>query len=179
MAEEHGRPPMSPSTNAWSDASRKNAMHERPLGVTILALLQILSALILVVVLVLVPLLLEGKTVQSLGVPLFSLTISYAAVMIPVSLLLAYGLLKGKEWARFYARFFQLFNIITALLGFNILGIILPVYIILYLSKPHVLKFFDNNSPLDSKFWPLVIIGLVLLLILSTSLAILNNPLVH
>jgi len=99
--------------------------------------------------------------------------------MIPISLLLSYGLLKGREWGRFYTRLFQILNIISSLLHLNILGIIIPLYIFSYLNKPHVLRYFDKKSPLNSRGWPLVIIGFVTLLILSSSLAIYTNPIVQ
>ncbi|GEM_PF-1867522 len=162
----------------WTDTSSSTLMRERPLGITILAILEIIGTLIIIAVLVAIPILLEGKTPLVLGEPLFIALIVYAMIMIPISLLLAYGLLKGREWARFYTRFFQIINIVSSLIRLNILGIIIPIYIFYYLSKYHVIKFFDDKSPLNSRFWYLAIIGTIALLIFSSSLSIYSNPLV-
>ena len=179
MEVQKGKLSMPATNNTWEYTTKNEVKRKRPSGITFLAILQIIETLIIIGVLVAIPILLEGKTIQLLGEPLFYFLIIYAMIMIPISLLLAYGLLKGREWARFYTRFFQLINIISALLRFNILGIFIPIYILIYLGKPHVLQFFDKKSPLDSRFWPLVIIGVIALLIVSSSLAFYTNPLVQ
>jgi hypothetical protein len=168
-----------PYGDIWSDTPTAELMRQRPLGVTILAILQILGTLITVGVIVALPLLSEGKTIKLLGESVFYMIIIYAIIMIPISLFLAYGLLHGKEWARVYTRFFQIFNIISALLSFNIFGIIIPIYIFFYLNKFHVVQFFDKKSPLSSRSFPLFIAAFISLLILSGYLSVYTNPVVQ
>jgi hypothetical protein len=163
----------------WNYSTTDELPRKRPLGITIIAVLQIIGALIVIGMLVAIPILLEGRTDLLADEPIFILIIIYAIIMIPITFYLSYGLLKGREWARFYTRLFQILNIVSSLLRLNIFGIIIPIYIFFYLDKPHVIKFFDTKLPLNSRGWALIIVGFVVILIISSSLAIYTNPLVQ
>jgi len=173
-------PPQSPKNNIddWGKESY-DSRTKRPLGVTILAILQIIGTLIVIGTLISIPIIFEKKISQLLNEPLFYLLVIYSLLMIPISIILAVGLLKGREWARFYTRFFQIVNIVTSLLRLNFLGIIIPIYIFFYLGKDHVTDFFDKKNALNSRFWYLALIGVVGILIFSSVLAIYTNPMVQ
>lgn len=170
---------LDPYEDKWSDTSLDKITHKRPLGITFLAVFQIIGTLATVGILVALPILFEGNTAEILGELLFYALIIYSIIMIPISLFLSYGLLKGRGWARSYTRIFQILNIITSLLRFNILGVIIPVCILYYLNKPHVLRFFDKKSAFDSRGWYLIIIGFITLFIFSSSIAIYTNPIIQ
>jgi uncharacterized membrane protein (DUF2068 family) len=59
-----------------------------------------------------------------------------------VSLLLAWGLWTGKGWARLTALVFAILSIIASLLSFHLIGLVIDVIIVYYLTRPNVKQFF-------------------------------------
>jgi hypothetical protein len=149
----------------------------RPLGITILAILQIIGTISLIILLIVIPLIFDESINEFMGFPILEFLIIYSLLMIPISLLLAYGLFTGKEWARFTSVLFQAISIITSILRFNILGVIIPILIIYYLYKPHVKDYFRTEQGFKTNIKAIIIVGIVILLIVNCYIAILTNPL--
>ncbi len=61
-----------------------------------------------------------------------------------VSLLLAWGLWTGKGWARMTALVFAILSIIMSLISFHLIGLVIDVIIIYYLTRPNVKQFFTK-----------------------------------
>ena len=77
-----------------------------------------------------------------LNEPIIKLSLIYLIIMIPISIILAIGLLKGVNGARVIVLILHVISIITALISFNIFGIFIPLIIVYYLTRPHVKDFF-------------------------------------
>jgi len=148
----------------------------RPLGITILAILQIIGTIISIIVLIIYPMFLSDYINEFFGIPIFQFLIINILIMIPISLFLAYGLIKGKEWARFTSVLFQLSSVITTIIRLNILGVIIPIYIIYYLHKPHVKDFFRTEKGFRKDIKMLIIGGIIILLIFNIYTALFINP---
>jgi uncharacterized membrane protein (DUF2068 family) len=62
-----------------------------------------------------------------------------------LSILLAWGLWTGKGWARMVALLFAILAIILSLISFHILGLVIDVIIVYYLTRPNVKQFFTRK----------------------------------
>jgi hypothetical protein len=62
-----------------------------------------------------------------------------------LSILLAWGIWRGKGWARMAALVFAILAIILSLISFHILGLVIDVIIVYYLTRPNVKKFFTKK----------------------------------
>jgi len=148
--------------------------NNRPLGITILAILEIIGTFILIIYFLVIPFLFEKLLIDFYGLPLLDLIYIYSMIMIPISLILAFGLLKGREWARFTSVLFQISSIMTSLLRWNILGLIIPIYIIIYLNKPHVKIFFKTERGISNNLKLVIILLFIILLIFNGLVAFLT-----
>jgi hypothetical protein len=152
---------------------------KRPLGITILAILQIIGTILLIILLIVVPFILGGRINEIndlFGFPIVEFLILYIFIMIPVSILLSYGLLKGKEWARFSTLLFQIGSGISSVVSLNIFGIIMPIIIVLYLYQPHVKKYFHTIKGIKKNIKTMIIVGISILTILNCYVALYSNP---
>jgi len=61
-----------------------------------------------------------------------------------VSLLLAWGLWSGKGWARMTALVFAILSIIASLFSRHLIGLIIDIIIVYYLTRPDVKQFFSK-----------------------------------
>ncbi|MHA1960945.1 MAG: hypothetical protein ACW99U_11980 [Candidatus Thorarchaeota archaeon] len=117
------------------------ASDERPMGVTILAVLQILGGAI---VLFLGGVL--GLLAAALLPPAFAafalIFAAFAVILGLISLVVGYGLWGLKSWAWTWAMIVNVLNIITALLGGNYIGLVIPIIIVLYLNSPDIKRRF-------------------------------------
>ena len=121
----------------------------RPLGVTILAVLEAISGVYSLIVgpfetAIILPIALLGVPPETYGM----IARALGAMLIIVglaSLLLAWGLWMGKEWARKAAMVIAILGIIVALVSAHFIEIIVEGIIIYYLTRPHVKKFFTKN----------------------------------
>jgi len=166
-----------PYEDKWSDTPTDELMRQRPLGVTILAALQIIATILFIILLFVSPLLLDKSVNDFFGIPIYEFFIIYIFIMIPISLFLAYGLLIGKEWARFMSVLFQLSSIVSSLIRFNIIGLIFPIYIIYYLHKDHVKTFFQTEKGVKLNLKLSIIVFMVIILIFNSYIALFVNPL--
>ncbi len=151
---------------------------ERPDGINLLAFLEIIGTF--VGILLFTYIIINQHTLTTapyLDQPPIQILILVTGISIPISIILAYGLYKVKEWARYATLLFEIISIITALIRLNILAIIIPAYIIYYLQKPHVKNFFRTKQQLSPRAKTIIVMVFILFLVLSGYLAIFNNPL--
>jgi hypothetical protein len=142
-------------------------MRKRPLGVTILAILEILGGILLLILsfgfFALAALINVGDIRQRIGTsvpdwvlnnaPLFFGALGlFFLIMAIISLVLAWAFLKGKNWSRILAIIFLVLSIIGNVIGLVggtsvfsvILSILLPVIIVIYLYQPSVKQWFTQ-----------------------------------
>lgn len=62
-----------------------------------------------------------------------------------LSILLAWGLWTGKGWARMVALVFAILAIILSLISFHVIGLLIDVIIVYYLTRPNVKQFFTKK----------------------------------
>jgi hypothetical protein len=121
----------------------------RPTGVTILAVLEIIS----------------GATAIGMGV-FFGALMGYAGmgmmrgdygaimsliggitvVLGVIAFVMAWGLLKGKPWAWTVTLILTIISLIFDLPSFNIIGLIINAVILYYLFRPHVKAYFGKSA---------------------------------
>ncbi len=127
---------------------------ERPFGVTVIAILEIIGGLVLIGL---------GAFFAAVGmaagvIPFFGLPISIVYIGLAIILIIlgliafaiAYGLWTGKGWAWTVALVFSIIGIIIGLLNLpgGIINIIINAIIIYYLTRPHVKEFFGKAPPM-------------------------------
>jgi uncharacterized membrane protein (DUF2068 family) len=133
---------------------------ERPFGVVILAILQVLGALGL---LGLGGLLVAGAgfiglaaitEIPELAGVITGILVAVGAFMLLlgiISLVVAWGLWTGQGWAWIVCLILTIISLILsipgALAGVGIIGIIIDIVIIYYLTRPHVKAFFGKGPP--------------------------------
>ena len=61
-----------------------------------------------------------------------------------VSLFLAWGLWTGKGWARMVALVFAILSIILSLISFHLIGLVIDIIIVYYLTRPNVKQYFTK-----------------------------------
>lgn len=121
----------------------------RPMGVTILS---ILEAIVGVYYLVTgLGEFLSSAIIRSLAgipseiIPMIPRVLGAVLILFGlVSILLAWGLWTGKGWARMVALVFAILGIILNLVSFHIIGLVLDVILIYYLTRSNVKKFFTH-----------------------------------
>jgi hypothetical protein len=127
---------------------RNQLERNRPIGITIIAILMIISGIIFIV---------SGIGLTALGVlSLFFLLGGIGTLLLGIaSLVVAWGLLKGAGWAWIITLIITIISIIAnvaSLAGGNtasIVGIIIEGIIIYYLYRPNVKSYFGRaNTPL-------------------------------
>jgi hypothetical protein len=62
-----------------------------------------------------------------------------------LSIFLAGGLWAGKGWARMVALAFAILAIILSLISFHIIGLLIDIIIVYYLTRPNVKQFFTKK----------------------------------
>jgi hypothetical protein len=97
--------------------------------------------------------------------------------MIPLSLIIAHGLLNGFNYARSFLILLQISFAINSALQINIVYVLIPITIIIYLRKPHVIEFFTIGKPLRKSIKYALLAGILISFIANISLTILNHPL--
>ncbi|MCS7136646.1 MAG: hypothetical protein RMJ14_05865 [Nitrososphaerota archaeon] len=126
---------------------------ERPFGVTVLAILEIIAGLILIGIGAII-----GAAGMMAGVipyvgwvfgPIFIALAVIIIILGLISFVVAYGLWTGKGWAWTVALILSIIGIIINLFSLpgGIVGIIINVIIIYYLTRPHVKAFFGKAPP--------------------------------
>ena len=124
----------------------------RPVGVTILAVLEIISGAIAIGIGIFFSTIWGsvGMEMMDFGSNAVMGAISGIIVILGiVSFVMAWGLLKGKPWAWTITLILTIISLIFDLPSFNIIGIIIDVVILYYLFRPHVKSYFGK---LEQKF---------------------------
>ena len=104
---------------------------ERPLGVTILAILQILGGILM---------LLGGMLgmIIILVFPILGIIFVVMLVIGIIELFVGYGLWGMKSWAWTWAMVINILNIILYIIQLDIVGLIIPLIIVIYLNQPDI-----------------------------------------
>lgn len=113
---------------------------ERPLGVTILAVLAGIGGVMAILGGIFL-----GSVVQSYGFGAMMAGVggSIMVVMGLVNLVIAYGLWSGFSWAWWLTVIFTGLNALMSLLSLNIIGLIIAAIILWYMMQGHVKGFFN------------------------------------
>ncbi len=117
----------------------------RPFGVTVLAVLNLIGGLLAVIGgLGLLLLSAIGAPIPMLGLILFPIAIIGLAGLVVgiLQLVVAYGLWTGRMWAWRFAFLLAILNIIS-IIWRNLIGLIIGIIVIYYLTGPYVKKFFN------------------------------------
>jgi uncharacterized membrane protein (DUF2068 family) len=121
----------------------------RPTGVAILAILEAIAAVYYLVtgfgefIATSILRTLARSGIPSDIIPLIPRFVGAVLIIFGlVSLLLAWGLWTGKGWARMTALVFAILSIIVSLISFHLIGLVIDVVIIYYLTRPNVKQFF-------------------------------------
>ena len=115
-------------------------MTGRPSGIIIIAGLQILGAIVTL-------LLLFGPLSDYIffeNTLVNELYRIYAIIMVVISLITAYGLLKGMKWAWILTIIFYSIYIVFYAITLKIFNIFYEVLVIYYLTRPHVKTYFQK-----------------------------------
>lgn len=129
------------------------AAKERPLGVTILAILEIISAVVCFGYAALISVLwvdAAGALLGPFGAAFAVLAWVIAGILAVIgiiSLVIAYGLWTGKGWAWLLALIFAIIGLIIGIFSLNIITIVIDAVILYYLTRPHVKAFFGKAPP--------------------------------
>ena len=120
----------------------------RPTGVTIIAVLEIISGIVAIAFGVSVGLMGSMGSMGSMsGLGVIIGALGWVVVVIGiVSFILAYGLLKGKSWAWNATLIFTIISLVFDLLSMNVIGLIIDIVILYYLFRPHVKAFFGKSE---------------------------------
>ena len=102
----------------------------RPTGVTILAILEIVS----------------GIMMGNEGVAVLGAISGITVVLGAMSFFMAWGLLKGKSWAWTITLILTIISLIFDLPSMNVIGIIIDIVILYYLFRPHVKAYFGKSA---------------------------------
>ena len=123
----------------------------RPTGVAILAILEAIAGVYYLVtgygefIATSIIRTLARSGIPSDIIPLISRFVGAVLIIFGlVSLLLAWGLWTGKGWARMTALVFAILSIIVSLISFHLIGLVIDVIIIYYLTRPNVKQFFTK-----------------------------------
>jgi hypothetical protein len=135
---------------------------ERPLGITILAILEAIRGIIYLASMLLIRAFFKMMTTfipetmprmvgffrGFLGMIVLVITI-FLLILGLISFLLAYGLWTGKGWAWTLTFIFSIIGMLLGLvsLPFGIIIILIDVLILYYLTRPHVKAFFGKAPP--------------------------------
>ncbi len=105
-------------------------MAERPLGVAILAILQMLGGLLMI---------LAGSAIIALFPNIFTLIIGGAILILGlIGFIVGWGLWGLKSWAWMWAMIVNILSIILNIIQQNWFGLVIPVIIVLYLNQPNI-----------------------------------------
>jgi len=117
----------------------------RPTGVTILAILEAIAGVYYLATGISVSI---YRTLVRLAFGIASIDSGFlgAALIIVglISLFLAWGLWAGQRWARMTALVFAILNLIVSLVSRNLIGFVIEIIIVYYLTRPNVKQFFTK-----------------------------------
>ncbi len=125
----------------------------RPTGVTIRALLQVISGIIAIVFGAFFGALMGGigmgvgsDLMDSEFAGIFGIFGGITVALGIMSFVMAWGLLKGKTWAWTITLILTVISLIFDIPSMNIIGIIIDIIILYYLFRPHVKAYFGKGA---------------------------------
>jgi len=122
----------------------------RPTGVTILAILEIISGAIAIGIGISFSALWGsmgmGMMGDAGGGAIISIIGGITVVLGVISFVMAWGLLKGKPWAWTITLILTIISLIFDLPLMNIIGLIIDIVILYYLFRPHVKAYFGKSA---------------------------------
>ncbi|MDH3313746.1 MAG: hypothetical protein OEM28_11460 [Nitrosopumilus sp.] len=122
----------------------------RPMGVTILAILEIVSGAIAIAIGIFFSALWGSMGMDMMmdfgGSAVMGLISGIIVALGAVSFLMAWGLLKGKSWAWTITLILTIISLIFDLPSMNIIGLIIDIVILYYLFRPHVKAYFGKST---------------------------------
>ena len=123
----------------------------RPTGVTILAVLEIISGIIAIVFGAFFGALMGalGMGIDMMGKEsgvIFGVIGVVTVSLGVISFVMAWGLLKGKSWAWTITLILTVISLIFDLPSMNVIGLIIDIVILYYLFRPHVKAFFGKGA---------------------------------
>ncbi len=142
MSSEYGSEPVQPSPTLEA-----GGRPERPLGVTILAVLSGIGGILAILGGLALGAMagaggLSGmEGMEGLG-PLMAYGSTMAIIMGLINLIIAYGLWNGKSWAWWLTVVFAALNALMSLVSMMIVSLVIAAVIIWYMLRPHVKAFF-------------------------------------
>jgi hypothetical protein len=117
----------------------------RPVGVTILAVLEIISGIVGIVGGIFFATIAGLLDIDFLG----AISGIVAAILVAIgiaSFVMAWGLLEGKPWAWTFTLILTIISVVFELAGANIVGLIIDAIVLYYLFRPHVKAFFGKSD---------------------------------
>ena len=117
----------------------------RPVGVTILAILEIISGAIAIVGGIFFVTITSVLDLDFLG----AMSGIVAGILVAIgiaSFAMAWGLLGGKPWAWTATLVLTIISVIFELAAANIIGLIIDAIVLYYLFRPHVKAFFGKSD---------------------------------
>ena len=121
----------------------------RPTGVTILAVLEIISGAITIAMGAFLGVLMGSMGMGMMdygGTAVIGVLSGIVMVLGILSFAMAWGLLKGKSWAWTITLILTIISLIFNLPSMNIIGLIINVVILYYLFRPHVKAYFGKSA---------------------------------
>lgn len=121
----------------------------RPTGVTILAVLVIISGVIAIGMGVLFGALMGSVGMEMMGGDygaIMGMISGFTMILGAISFMMAWGLLKGKPWAWTVTLILTIISLIFDLPSVNIIGLIIDIVILYYLFRPHVKAYFGRSA---------------------------------
>ncbi|MDH5462756.1 MAG: hypothetical protein OEY17_07355 [Nitrosopumilus sp.] len=122
----------------------------RPTGVTILAVLEIVSGVIAIGIGIFFSALWGsmgmGMMADFGGSAVMGLISGIIVALGAVSFLMAWGLLKGRPWAWTVTLILTVISLIVDLPSMNIIGLVIDIVILYYLFRPHVKAYFGKSA---------------------------------
>lgn len=113
----------------------------RPTGITILAILSILSGIVAIILAFFAGALTANFGIGVLGGAITGIGVAVAAF----HFVIAFGLLSGKPWGRLIVIAFSLIGLIMGAISLNIFSIIIDGIILYYMWRPHVREYFEGK----------------------------------
>jgi len=114
----------------------------RPTGVTILAILEIISGIAYFGA---GSMFATMSGMMGIDVAAYSGAISGGMIALGIaSFVMAWGLLKGKSWAWTVTLILTLIGLASNAVSFNVIGIIINAIVLYYLYRPHVKAYFGK-----------------------------------
>jgi hypothetical protein len=117
----------------------------RPVGVTILAVLEIISGIVGIVGGIFFATIAGLLDIDFLGAISGIAAVILVAIGI-ASFVMAWGLLEGKPWAWTFTLILTIISVVFELAGANIVGLIIDAIVLYYLFRPHVKAFFGKSD---------------------------------